>query len=93
MPSVYKIIFVNERGSDGDYAFFAAPPIAHDLSNSPEVYTNAWITQFVPESGTFTIQTTKQFYACKLQNSFTPSRRSRSVIFPSLLIYVLTISK
>jgi hypothetical protein len=63
--TTYKIIFLNNRGSDGNYAIFGAPPQFSNSSTSAQVYSNVWISQYVPAGGNLTIQTTEQFYACK----------------------------
>ncbi|KAN0095991.1 hypothetical protein V8E51_014796 [Hyaloscypha variabilis] len=70
--TTYKIIFVNNRGSDGNYAIFGGPPQFSTASSSTPVYSNVWISEFVPSGGNITIQTTGQFYAWAGKVPFTP---------------------
>lgn len=64
MPT-YTIIVQNDHNANGQYAVFNAPPTVDAEGSSPEVYTNAWISSFIPDGGNTTITTTQDFYACK----------------------------
>lgn len=63
--TVYTIIVQNDHNADGKYAVFNAPPTVDADGSSPQVYTNAWISSFIPAGGNTTITTTQDFYACK----------------------------
>ena len=70
MATTYRIIFENQHGEDGDYAFFTQKPIVDDNPNDPSCFTNIWIAEPVANEANLTIETTTQFYACKLAHPY-----------------------
>lgn len=73
MSTTYTIQFVNERAVDGKYSVFTAPPI---LSNGSKVFTNSWLSFPAGPSGTFQIDVTMDFFACKFFTSVTSIMRT-----------------
>ncbi|PMD36348.1 hypothetical protein L207DRAFT_434430 [Hyaloscypha variabilis F] len=61
--TTYKIIFINNTGRDQNYVIFSAPAQFSTASISAPVYSNVWISEFVPWRGYWTIETTEQVYA------------------------------
>lgn len=61
--TTYTLKFENNHGETGNYAVFTAPPIQ---SGTSTVYSNVWL--YFPnrhQGGTFNVETTTQYYACK----------------------------
>lgn len=65
MSASYNIMFINKRGQGGDYAFFSAPPVVNSDVSSSKVFTNIWVSSYVDDQGTFSINTSVDFYGCK----------------------------
>ncbi|KAL7916682.1 hypothetical protein GGI35DRAFT_473948 [Trichoderma velutinum] len=63
MSIKYTITFQNDYGKDGHYAFFVEPPRISGSFATPEVFTNTWISTFVPNGGTHDITTTCEMFA------------------------------
>ncbi|KAF3065671.1 hypothetical protein CFAM422_009543 [Trichoderma lentiforme] len=63
MSIKYTITLHNDHGKDGRYAFFVDPPQVSESLIAPEVFTNAWISTFVPNGSTHDITTTSEMFA------------------------------
>ncbi|KAH0531280.1 hypothetical protein TsFJ059_000134 [Trichoderma semiorbis] len=63
MSIKYTITLQNDYGKDGRYAFFVDPPQISESLTAPEVFTNAWISTFVPDGSTQDIATTSEMFA------------------------------
>lgn len=63
--TTYTIIVQNNHGQDGNYAIFNSPPAVTANTSNPNVFTNTWLNQFIPDGGNTTVNTTTTFYACK----------------------------
>lgn len=64
MPNTYNIKFNNNSGVDNTYAFFVGQPVLSPNPTNKVMYSNIWISQFIPDGGWYDITTTDQFYAC-----------------------------
>lgn len=61
MTTTYTIIFENNRKVGGKYAVFTEPPKVAPVAT---VYSNVWMSYNVQVGGTFTINTSVDYYAC-----------------------------
>ncbi|KAE8357181.1 hypothetical protein BDV27DRAFT_94477 [Aspergillus caelatus] len=58
--TIYTISVQNQRGANTNYAIFMEPP---QFSGGQQPWMNVWFTQFVPDQGSFEVQTELDFYA------------------------------
>jgi hypothetical protein len=79
MSIKYTITLHNDHGKDGRYAFFVDPPQVSESLTAPEVFTNAWISTFVPNGSTHDITTTSEMFACKSTWAITDDPKERSL--------------
>ncbi|KAL5089036.1 hypothetical protein Trisim1_005893 [Trichoderma cf. simile WF8] len=63
MSIKYTITLHNDHGKDGRYAFFVDPPQVSEPLTASEIFTNAWISTFVPNGSTHNITTTSEMFA------------------------------
>ncbi|KAF5586993.1 uncharacterized protein FSUBG_11923 [Fusarium subglutinans] len=63
MSTTYTIILQNDHQVPNSYAIFNAPPKVSSSGVDPQVYTNAWMTQYVGVNGNMTVRTSVDFYA------------------------------
>jgi len=82
-PHTYSIKFNNRSGVENTWAFFVKPPQLSTTSSVGGLYSNVWISSFVPDGGWFDITTTDQVYACRSESDL--SSMSSSETFSSLL--------
>lgn len=78
MSIKYTITLQNDYGKDGRYAFFVDPPQISESLTAPGVFTNAWISTFVPDGSTHDIATTSEMFACKSTEAITDYPKERS---------------